>query len=189
LTLNLIRFGSSPELPFNPIVAAGPNSANPHAVPGDRRLAKGDLLIIDWGARYNGYISDLTRTFAIGEVTEEAEKIHQIVLQANQTAQKAVFPGVSAGEVDFAARQVIEQAGYGAYFSHRTGHGIGMDSHEPPYLYAENEQSLDPGMTFTIEPGIYLAGKGGVRIEDNLVVTTNGYYCLSDLPRELIRLA
>jgi Xaa-Pro dipeptidase len=186
LTSQLLRAGSDPEFPFSPIVSGGPNSANPHASPSDRPLQAGDLLVIDWGAIYAGYISDLTRTFAIGPVEEEYTRIHQIVLQANAAGREASRPGVPAETIDHAARQVIEQAGYGPYFTHRTGHGIGMEGHEAPYMRAGNTLILQPGMAFTVEPGIYLPGRGGVRIEDNMVITPDGAECLSDLPRELI---
>lgn len=185
LTLQLLKAGSSAELPFQPIVSGGPNSADPHAVPTDRKLRPGDMLVVDWGAAYQGYISDLTRTFAIGKVTPEFQKIADSVLQANLAGQKAAAPGKPACSIDQAARSVIENAGYGQYFTHRTGHGIGMESHEPPYIFGENNLVLEPGMTFTVEPGIYLPGVGGVRIEDNLVITESGARSLSDMPREL----
>lgn len=188
LTYQLLRAGSEPEFPFTPIVSAGPNGANPHAVPGLRPLQSGDLLVIDWGAAYEGYISDLTRTFAIGRPDPEWVRIHDTVRLANQAGREAVRPGITAGEVDQAARLVIEQAGYGQYFIHRTGHGLGMESHEPPYIRQGNNLALEPGMTFTIEPGIYIPGRNGVRIEDNVVVTEGGSECLSDLPREIIQL-
>ena len=187
LVLNLLRGGSDAELPFFPIVSSGLNSANPHASPSDRRLLEGDLLVIDWGAAYNGYFSDLTRTFAVGEVEEEYRLIHQLVLQANTAGRAAGKAGIRAGDVDRAARAVIAAAGYGAYFTHRTGHGLGMEEHEPPYIFTENDLILAAGMTYTVEPGIYLPGRGGVRIEDNIVVTANGCESLSDLPRELMR--
>lgn len=185
LLAQLYRHGSAGELPFMPIVASGPNSANPHAVPGVRMLEDGDLLIIDWGAGYEGYISDLTRTFAIGRVGDELVKIAGVVEAANAAGRAAVKPGIRAGDVDRAAREVIETASYGKYFIHRTGHGIGMEGHEAPYIYAQNDLILQPGMTFTIEPGIYLPGRGGVRIEDNVVVTKDGCHSFSDLPRAL----
>lgn len=188
LTLQLLKAGSDSLLPFAPIVCAGPNSANPHAVPGDRPMQVGDLLVIDWGATYNGYFSDLTRTFAIGRVDAEMEKIVDIVHQANRAGLAAVRPGRPASEVDAAARQVIEAAGYGEYFIHRTGHGLGLEEHEAPYMRAGNEMLLEPGMTFTIEPGIYLPGRNGVRIEDDVVVTGQGGRSLSELPRELVTL-
>lgn len=188
LTLQLLRGGSDSEFPFSPIVSGGPNSANPHANPSARKLQNGDLLVIDWGATVGGYASDLTRTFAIGNVEPEYEHIARIVLQANSAGREKAGPGVSASQVDQAARDVIENEGYGAYFTHRTGHGLGLEAHEPPYIRAGNELVLQPGMTFTIEPGIYLPGRNGVRIEDNVCITSSGAECLSDLPRELIRL-
>lgn len=185
LTVQLLRAGSAPEMPFSPIVSAGPNSANPHASPTDRRLQPGDLLVVDWGATHDGYISDLTRTFAIGEVGEEERRIHRIVQEANAAGRSAVRPGVPCAAVDRAARAVIEQAGYGPYFTHRTGHGIGMEGHEEPYMRGDNEQLLEVGMAYTVEPGIYLPGRNGVRIEDDMVVTADGAESLSDLPRDL----
>ena len=185
LVVQLLRLGSQSDMPFAPIVSSGPNSANPHAVPSDRNLRPGDLLVVDWGATVDGYISDLTRTFAIGKVDEEYRKIHQVVMEANAAGRAAVQPGVPCAQVDSAARTVIEKAGYGQYFTHRTGHGIGMEPHEDPYIRGNNMQLLAPGMTFTVEPGIYLPGLNGVRIEDNMVITENGAECLSDMPREL----
>ena len=185
LVVQLLRHGSQSELPFAPIVSGGPNSANPHAVPSDRKLRPGDLLVVDWGATVDGYISDLTRTFAVGEVDAEYHKIHAIVLEANAAGRAAGKPGIPCAGVDWAARAVIEKAGYGHYFTHRTGHGIGLEAHEDPYIRADNLQLLEPGMTFTVEPGIYLPGRNGVRIEDNVVITEDEAECLSDMPREL----
>lgn len=185
LVLQLLRHGSESEMPFAPIVSGGPNSANPHASPTGRKLQVGDLLVIDWGATHDGYISDLTRTFAIGEVDEEYKKIHQVVQGANAAGRAAAKPGVPCAEVDRAARDVIESAGYGKYFTHRTGHGIGMEGHEEPYIRGDNMQLLEPGMAFTVEPGIYLPNRNGVRIEDNIVIAENGADVLSDMPREI----
>jgi len=185
LTLALLRAGSDPQFPFSPIVSAGLNSANPHATPTDRPLQPGDLLVIDWGAMYSGYISDITRTFAIGKISKELETIAEIVLLANEAGRNAVKPGVPACEVDSATRKVIVDAGYGQFFIHRTGHGIGMEAHEPPYIRSDNVMNLDPGMAFTIEPGIYLPDIGGVRIEDNIVITSEGVLFLTDFPRQL----
>jgi Xaa-Pro dipeptidase len=185
LVTQLLKHGSEPELPFSPIVSGGPNSANPHASPSDRKLRGGDLLVVDWGAAYDGYISDLTRTFAVGEVEPEFIKIHQTVQEANAAGRLAAKPGVPCAEVDQAARAVIEQAGYGEYFTHRTGHGIGMEGHEDPYMRGDNMQLLEPGMAFTVEPGIYLPGRNGVRIEDNVVISATGADVLSDMPREM----
>lgn len=185
LVMQLLRHGSQSEMPFAPIVSAGPNSANPHASPGDRPLQPGDLLVIDWGAAFDGYVSDLTRTFAVGEVAAEYEKIHHIVQEANAAGRAAARPSAPCAAVDIAARAVIEQAGYGPYFTHRTGHGIGMEGHEDPYIRGDNQQILEPGMAFTVEPGIYLPGRNGVRIEDNVVITESGADCLSNLARQL----
>jgi Xaa-Pro dipeptidase len=185
LMVQLFKNGSEPELPFSPIVSSGPNSANPHASPSERKLQSGDLLVVDWGATKDGYISDLTRTFAVGEVEPEFKKIAEIVLAANKAGLLAGRPGAPCANVDNAARNVIEQASYGKFFTHRTGHGIGMDEHEEPYIRGDNFQMLYPGMTYTVEPGIYLPDRGGVRIEDNVVVTKEGVEVLSDMQREL----
>ncbi len=188
LFINLLRSGSDLELPFSPIVAIGENSADPHAVPTDRALGQGDLLLVDWGAGYEGYFSDITRTFTFGKVDPELVRIGEVVLKANQSGREVGKPGLVAGAVDRAARSVITDAGYGKAFIHRTGHGLGMEAHEPPYIFTENDLVLSPGMTFTIEPGIYLEGKGGVRIEDDVVVTDEGLESLTDLPREVLPL-
>lgn len=185
LVMKLLRHGSEPEMPFAPIVSSGPNSANPHALPGERKLQAGDLLVVDWGAAYGGYISDLTRTFSVGEVDGEYLKIHRVVQDANAAGRAASKPGVPCANVDKAARDVIEAAGYGKYFTHRTGHGIGMEAHEDPYMRGDNVQLLEPGMAFTVEPGIYLTNRNGVRIEDNVVITETGADVLSDMPREI----
>jgi Xaa-Pro dipeptidase len=184
LVMHLLQGGSETEMPFAPIVSGGPNSANPHAVPSDRKLRAGDLLVVDWGAAVDGYISDLTRTFAVGKVDAEFHKIHQIVQEANAAGRAAGKPGLACTQVDSAARTVIEKSGYGKYFTHRTGHGIGMESHEEPYIRSGNRMLLEEGMTYTVEPGIYLPERTGVRIEDNMVVTANGVDCMSDMPRE-----
>ena len=184
----LLHHGSEPELPFFPIVSFGPNSANPHAVPTDRRLKEGELILIDWGANYRGYFSDITRTFAYGDLNPELDKVVEFVQEANAAGREAVQSGIQASRVDQLTRAVIEKAGYGDYFVHRTGHGLGLEAHEEPYITADENRALAPGMTFTIEPGIYLPGRGGVRIEDNLVVTETGARCLTSLPRELVRL-
>lgn len=185
LVVQLLKHGSESEMPFAPIVSAGPNAANPHASPSDRKIQAGDLLVVDWGATHDGYISDLTRTFAVGEVDEEYKKIHKLVQEANAAGRAAAKPGVPCANVDIAARNVIEKSGYGKYFTHRTGHGIGMEGHEAPYMRGDNMQILEAGMAFTVEPGIYLTNRNGVRIEDNLVITEDGAESLSDMPREI----
>lgn len=184
LTINLLKQGSG-ELPFGPIVAAGPNSADPHATPSDHVISTGELLLIDWGASYKGYASDITRTFAVGNVDPIFHEIAKVVGDANMQGRSASKPGVTAGSIDDATREVITNTGFGNYFTHRTGHGLGMDAHESPYIFSENQQILESGMVFTIEPGIYLLGKGGVRIEDDVVVMDNGSRSLTDLPRDL----
>jgi Xaa-Pro dipeptidase len=187
LKIALLREGSQGDA-FSPIVVAGPNSASPHASPSDRIMASGDLVIIDWGAVQNGYRSDITRTFVLGSPTPEMERIHDAVLAANQAGRLAARPGVPAQEIDRLARRAITLAGYGQYFIHRTGHGLGLETHEPPYVVEGNQELLQPGTTFTVEPGIYLPGVGGVRIEDDVVVTAEGSETLTTLPRDLIRL-
>jgi len=185
LVLQLMRAGSQGSVPFAPIVASGPNSALPHSTPGDRRLEAGDALLFDWGAQVDGYVSDITRTFVLGEADATLASIHASVLRANTASRAAVVPGVSCAEVDAAARQVIADAGHADQFIHRTGHGIGLEGHEHPYISENNPQELAPGMTFTIEPGIYLPGLCGVRIEDDVVVTEKGCESLTNMPREL----
>ncbi len=185
LVQNAFKLGSEAELPFSPIVASGPNSANPHASPSDRKIQNGDMLVIDWGVNVNGYFSDLTRTFSIGDPSPQQSEIYNIVHEANQAAHAAVKPGITAGEVDKAARDIIEQAGYGEYFTTRTGHGLGMQVHEPPYIRTGNEIILKPGMVFTIEPGIYIPDQDGVRIEDDVIVTEDGIHSFSNMSREM----
>jgi Xaa-Pro dipeptidase len=176
------------ELPEAPIVASGPYGASPHTAATSRRLEKGDLVTIDGFLRCQGYYSDITRTYAVGEIDTELELIYSLVLGANEAARQLIAPGINAQEVDAAARRVIEKGGYDEYFIHRTGHGLGLEIHEPPYIVEGNDLTLQPGMTFTVEPGIYLPGRGGARIEDNVLVTEDGCESLTTLPRELIRL-
>jgi len=184
----LLHHGSDPALPFFPIVAFGENSANPHATPTDRVLKSGELVLIDWGANAGGYYSDITRTFALGDIHPELEKVAEFVRKANAAGRAAVKAGVKTSSVDKAARKVIEEAGYGEFFIHRTGHGLGRETHEEPYISQYNHTELVPGMTFTIEPGIYLPNRGGVRIEDDVMVTEDGCTTLTHLPRELSQL-
>ena len=176
------------ELSFPTIVASGPNGGSPHAAPSERAVGPGDLITIDCGAMREGYPGDLTRNLALGEIDPELEKIHEIVAEANAAGREACRPGAAAQDVDRAARRVIKRAGYGDSFIHRTGHGLGLEVHEPPYIMEGNEQELKPGMVFTIEPGIYLPGRGGVRIEDVMLITPDGAETLTHFPRELVRL-
>ncbi len=185
LLMQLLRAGSETPLPFEPLVQTGITGSRPHAAPGSRPLAAGDLLIIDYGARAGGYISDITRTFAVAEISSAAQKIYRAVQAANQAGRNAAAPGIAAEKVDAAARTIIEQAGFGAYFTHRTGHGFGLDAHEPPFIVAGDSTILQPGMAFTVEPGIYLPGVGGVRIEDDMVITADGARSLTTFERDL----
>jgi Xaa-Pro dipeptidase len=180
--------GGGEGMSFPPIVVAGPNAALPHATPSERPIQPGETIVVDCGATVGGYAADITRTFAIGELEPEMARVYEVVRAANSAGRAAVRPGVTAEEVDQAARAVIEEAGYGEYFTHRTGHGLGLETHEPPYIVAGNEQTLEPGMTFTVEPGVYLPGRGGVRIEDDVVVTADGAESLTTFARELISL-
>lgn len=168
------------------IVGSGPNSASPHYMTGDRVIQEGDAVVFDFGAPWNHYTSDLTRTVFVGEPTDEYRKVYNIVLEANRAAFAAVKPGVACQEIDRAARKVIEDAGYGEYFIHRVGHGLGIDGHEEPYMVEGNTLPLRPGMVFSDEPGIYIPGKFGVRIEDILVCTEDGAESFNHTSRELI---
>lgn len=171
---------------FASIVASGPNSAVPHHDPGDRPLADGDLLTVDCGAVVDGYHADCTRTVAIGGIGAEHGRIHEVVCQAQQAGRAAVQAGVSAGEVDAAAREVIAAAGFAAAFVHGTGHGVGLEIHEAPAVARKASATLQPGVALTVEPGIYLPGSGGVRIEDTLVVVADApARALTDAPRHL----
>lgn len=167
------------------ICASGPNSASPHHHTGDRVIEQGDAVVFDWGGTLNGYHSDVTRTVYIGTPTAEYRKVYNTVREANQAALDAVKPGVPAESIDKAARDVITKAGYGEAFLHRVGHGLGMDVHEEPYLVGGNKTPLEVGMVFSDEPGIYLTGNFGVRIEDSVVVTENGGKRLNEASREI----
>ncbi|OFW40286.1 MAG: hypothetical protein A3F70_19315 [Acidobacteria bacterium RIFCSPLOWO2_12_FULL_67_14] len=177
---------------FDTIVASGPHSALPHYRAGDRRLASGDLVVLDFGGVLDGYCCDLTRTVAIGPPSAEARRLYTAVYDAQQAAIAAVRPGVETSAVDAAARGVLEDRGLGAAFGHGTGHGLGLDVHEEPRITRPRPDvpsvPLQPGMVFTIEPGAYLAGFGGVRIEDDVLVTETGCDVLTDVPRELLSL-
>ncbi|MDP6036957.1 MAG: aminopeptidase P family protein [Candidatus Latescibacteria bacterium] len=174
---------------FDSFAAFGPNTANPHHLPGDRPLQKGDLIIIDCGATHNGYASDITRTFALGDPGDKKREIYNTVLKANEAGKTAVKPNATGEEIDRATRKVITDAGYGEYFIHRTGHGLGLDTHpchEAPDLMEGCTQPFAAGTTFTIEPGIYIEGLGGVRIEDDVVITEDGYQSFTTFNRDLM---
>jgi len=167
------------------IVGAAGNGAYPHHATGDRRLAVGDAIVIDIGGRKAGFPSDITRMAAVGTLPDGYAEIHAVVERAVQAGLAAARPGVIAREVDAAARAVIEAAGYGPYFVHRTGHGLGIDIHEPPYVTAVSDTVLDEGMVFSIEPGIYLQGRFGIRLEEIVILRAEGPEILSGLPREV----
>jgi Xaa-Pro aminopeptidase len=167
------------------VVGSGPNGANPHHEVGERVIEEGDMVVLDFGGLKDGYSSDTTRTVHIGEPTDEERKVHEVVREAQQAGYEAVRAGIACQEIDRAARKVIADAGYGEQFIHRVGHGIGLTSHEPPYLVEGEELRLEPGMCFSIEPGIYLRDRFGVRIEDIVAVTDEGVRRLNNTPREL----
>jgi Xaa-Pro dipeptidase len=172
---------------FETIVAVSENAANPHHIPGDRIVKRGDSIVFDFGAIYNGYCSDITRTIFIGEPPEELKKIYSIVREAQSNAIDAVREGSAIKTVDLAARNTIEKYGYGKNFIHRTGHGIGLEIHEAPYITEENNNILKNGMVFTIEPGIYINGKIGIRIEDDILIKGKAHI-LTKATKELISL-
>ncbi len=173
-------------LSFGTILHAGVNSPLPHSGPLDYRIQHGDPLIIDFGAKFNGYCADITRTCFVGAVNDEQRDFYAVVQAANEAGRLAAAPGATAESVDIAARQVIIDAGYGDLIRHRTGHGIGLEAHEPPYLVIGNQRLLEPGMVFTVEPGIYRMGEIGVRIEDNVLITEDGAESLTTFPRDLL---
>ncbi|MGW2821120.1 M24 family metallopeptidase [Streptomyces sp. NPDC001443] len=181
----LLRHHGHSQVDFT-IVASGPNGANPHHEVGDRVIERGDMVVLDFGGLKDGYGSDTSRTVHVGEPTDEERTVHDLVRAAQEAGFRAVRPGVACQEVDRAARRVIEDAGYGQYFIHRTGHGIGVTTHEPPYMIEGEEQPLVPGMCFSVEPGVYLPGRFGVRIEDIVTVTEDGGRRLNDTTREMV---
>ncbi|MGW0331002.1 aminopeptidase P family protein [Streptomyces sp. NPDC003011] len=168
------------------IVASGPNGADPHHEADDRVVERGDMVVLDFGGLKGGYGSDTSRTVHVGAPTDEERRVHDLVRAAQEAGFRAVRPGVACQEVDRAARAVIADAGYGEYFIHRTGHGIGVTTHEPPYMIEGEEQPLVPGMCFSVEPGVYLPGRFGVRIEDIVTVTEDGGRRLNTTSREMV---
>jgi D-alanyl-D-alanine dipeptidase len=167
------------------IVGSGPNAASPHHEPGGRVIEVGDAVVLDFGGELDGYYSDTTRTVIVGEPPDGFEEVFRVVLDAQEAGVAAVGPGVPIQEIDRAARAVVRDAGFADRFIHRTGHGIGLELHEPPYVVEGNETPLEPGMTFSVEPGIYLEGRFGVRIEDVVAVTAGGVERLNRSTREL----
>lgn len=175
------------DLSFNPIVGAGKHGAIPHHTPGADKIVDGDMIVLDLGGIKNHYCSDITRTIVVGEPTDEMVKVYDIVRRAQEKAFQAVKPGIPLKEIDLVARNVISEAGYGDYFTHRTGHGLGIQVHEEPYVTSVNEQLLEEGMVISIEPGIYLEGQFGVRIEDIVVVTSEGGQRINNVSLDLVQ--
>ena len=182
----LMKLGGAEDISFDLITITGQKTSLPHGVPSDDTVKEGDFFTCDFGAVYEGYHSDTTRTVAVKSATDEMKEIYSIVLKAQLRALSAVKPGVKCSDVDKTARDIITQAGYGACFGHSTGHGVGLDIHELPFVSAKGDAVLKPGMVITDEPGIYLPNRFGVRIEDMLCVTEDGYKNFVNLPKELI---
>jgi Xaa-Pro aminopeptidase len=179
-----LRDAGGEGVPFGPIVGCGPNGAKPHHDHGDREIESREPVVLDFGTRVDGYPSDQTRTVVFdGEPSDRFREVHRVVREAQAAAVDAVEPGVTTGAIDAAAREVIEAAGYGDRFVHRTGHGVGLNVHEEPYVVAGGETELEPGMVFSVEPGIYLPGEFGVRIEDLVAVTEEGHELLNGTDR------
>ena len=172
-------------LAFRPLVQSGPNSSNPHAEPSGRKLAAGDLVLLDFGGAFAGYRADTTRMAVVGNSDAKQSEIHELVLAAHDAAIETVRAGVTTGEVDAAARRVIERGGYGPQFFHRIGHGLGLEDHEDPSMDPGSDRVLEAGTVFTIEPGVYIPGWGGVRIEDDVVVEEGGCRVLTKADRSL----
>jgi Xaa-Pro aminopeptidase len=181
-----MKLAGSEMVSFETIAVSGEKTSMPHGVPGDRVIQSGDFITMDFGAVYKGYHSDMTRTVAVGFATDEMKKVYNTVLNANLAAIEKVTEGVRIANVDLAARDIISKAGYAEFFAHSTGHGVGLEIHELPTVSFKNEKNLMSGQLITIEPGIYLEGKFGVRIEDMVVVTKNGCNNLTNAPKSLI---
>jgi Xaa-Pro aminopeptidase len=186
--VNEMRRLGADSVGFEPITGSGPNAALPHYRSGDRKLQRGDLVVLDYGCLYRGYNSDITRTIAVGGCDDERRRVYSVVSSAQEKAYQSAVEGAEAQSVDKAARDIIEAAGYGRFFVHRTGHGVGLEIHEEPYIVAGNSGRLEEGMVFSIEPGIYLPGKFGVRIEDTVVIQGGKAQRLNKCTRELVTL-
>jgi len=189
LEFNMRKLGSE-EVAFSTIVASGVRSALPHGMPTEKKVAKGDFITFDFGATYKGYRSDITRTLVMGEAAAWQREVYDIVLQANLLGENSVKAGITGFEVDAKVRKFIADNGYGAYFGHGLGHGVGMDIHEQPVLSRRDTKTILPvNAVVTIEPGIYIPGKGGVRIEDTVVVTQDGCHILTATPKQLLEIS
>ncbi|MGL4363228.1 MAG: M24 family metallopeptidase [Cellulosilyticaceae bacterium] len=182
----IMRKEGASGLSFDTIVASGAKSSLCHATPGPEMLKKGDFVVMDFGCKYEGYCSDMTRTIVIGEASEKHREIYDIVLKAQLAALEAIKPGKTGKEIDAVARNIIKDAGYGDYFGHGLGHSVGLDIHESPRFSPSEDKVLESGMVLTVEPGIYIPGFGGVRIEDVIVVTEDGYENLTKSTKELV---
>jgi Xaa-Pro aminopeptidase len=180
------RQNGSEEAAFSFIMASGPNGSKPHAVPGDRRVERGDFITMDYGCTVNGYRSDMTRTLAVGEPSAKQREVYELVLKAQLAALDVIRPGIVCKEVDRAARDLIDSSPYKGLFGHGLGHGVGLDIHEIPRFNKEDTTVLEPGMILSVEPGVYIPGEFGVRIEDVVVITPDGYENLMSSPKELI---
>ncbi len=176
------------KLSFEPIVASGKRSSLPHGIASDKIIETGDMITLDFGCVYNGYCSDMTRTIVLGRANDRQKEIYNIVLEAQKTSLKAVKPGITGAELDVIARNIINDNGYGQYFGHGLGHGVGLEVHELPRINARGNVPMEPGMVITIEPGIYISNFGGVRIEDLVLATDKGYEVLSKSTKNLIEL-
>jgi Xaa-Pro dipeptidase len=184
LKIEMLRLGTE-ELPKEPVISAGGRSAFPHTKTSDRPVNKGEALMIDTGARYHGYCSDITRTFFVGTPPREFVEIYEAELQVSRRVLGAIRAGVTLSELDELAHKVVDDAGFGQYFPHRVGHGLGIEGHEWPSVVTGNRIRTTPGLTFTVEPGIYIPNLGGVRVEENVAVTPDGVDILTAYPREL----
>lgn len=173
---------------FDTIVASGIHSSMPHAIPTDKKIELGDFVTMDFGCRYQGYCSDMTRTIVVGKANDRQKEIYQLVLKANRVTESLLHAGMICREVDKIARDIITDAGYGDYFGHGLGHSVGLEIHESPACNMRDTTVLQPNMIMTVEPGVYLPGFGGVRIEDMVVITEHGYENLAHSGKELIEL-
>ena len=184
----LMKQEGAEDLSFNTIVASGLNSSMPHAIPGTKQFEKGDFITFDFGCKYKGYCSDMTRTVVLGKASDKQKEIYNVVLKAQLAGLDALKAGKSGASVDKVARDIIADAGYGEYFGHGLGHSVGLFIHENPRLSPSDDTILKENMIETVEPGIYVPGLGGVRIEDMVVVTKEGHINLAHSPKELIEL-
>ncbi len=185
LTYDMLRFGAE-KSSFDPIVVAGPNGSLPHGIPGDRPIQSGDFVTMDFGCKWGGYCSDMTRTVAVGQPTEEMVKVYDLVLKAQLAGIAASRAGVRGKDIDAAARKIIEKGGYGEYFGHGYGHSVGIEIHESPNANTRDETPMPVGAAVSAEPGIYLPGRFGVRIEDVVIMEEGGCRVITEAPKELI---